>query len=119
MLGHGADVKCIDWHPSKALVVSGSKDNQQPVKLWDPKAGQGISTLYECYTLVVFNYCVLRVVVKNKDSLCYIDVTTNSEFLSHLVLLVNKGFSWGRLPLDLSPELGLNLTQYNLNQKFN
>ena len=53
LLGHGADVKCIDWHPSKALVVSGSKDNQQPVKLWDPKAGQGISTLYDLHTVVV------------------------------------------------------------------
>ena len=52
LLGHGADVKCIDWHPSKALVVSGSKDNQQPVKLWDPKAGQGISTLYDIQTVV-------------------------------------------------------------------
>ena len=58
LLGHGADVKCIDWHPSKALVVSGSKDNQQPVKLWDPKAGQGISTLYDCYAIVVYLLCI-------------------------------------------------------------
>ena len=44
-------------------MVSGSKDNQQPVKLWDPKAGQGISTLYDSYynshTTVLFIYCVL------------------------------------------------------------
>lgn len=43
--GHGADVKCVDWHPRKNLLVSGSKDNQQPIKLWDPKAGQSVSTL--------------------------------------------------------------------------
>ena len=23
--GHGADVKCLDWHPVKSLLVSGSK----------------------------------------------------------------------------------------------
>jgi len=61
-LGHGADVKCIDWHPSKALIVSGSKDNQQPVKLWDPKAGQGISTLYD-----IFNSIVLCCFVCNRQ----------------------------------------------------
>ena len=44
-LGHGADVKCVDWHPQKGLIVSGSKDNQQPVKLWDPKTGQSLATL--------------------------------------------------------------------------
>lgn len=41
-------------------MVSGSKDNQQPVKLWDPKAGQGISTLYDIYTTLILSvYCVL------------------------------------------------------------
>lgn len=45
-LGHGADVKCVHWHPQKALIVSGSKDNQQPIKLWDPKSGQSIATLH-------------------------------------------------------------------------
>ncbi|KAF0305377.1 pre-mRNA 3' end processing protein WDR33 [Amphibalanus amphitrite] len=44
--GHGADVKCCDWHPYKGLVVSGSKDNQQPVRLWDPKSGQSLATLH-------------------------------------------------------------------------
>lgn len=43
--GHGADVKCVHWHPQKALIVSGSKDNQQPIKLWDPKTGQSLATL--------------------------------------------------------------------------
>lgn len=44
--GHGADVKCIDWHPHKGLLISGSKDNQQPIKLWDPKTGQSLATLH-------------------------------------------------------------------------
>lgn len=35
----------IDWHPRKSLLASGSKDTQQPVKLWDPKAGQSIATM--------------------------------------------------------------------------
>lgn len=43
--GHGADVKCVHWHPQKGLIVSGSKDNQQPIKLWDPKSGQALATL--------------------------------------------------------------------------
>ena len=34
------DLRCVDWHPHKGIVVSGSKDNQQPIKLWDPKSGQ-------------------------------------------------------------------------------
>ena len=34
--GHGWDVKCLDWHASKGLLVSGSKDNL--VKVWDPRA---------------------------------------------------------------------------------
>ena len=33
-------LRCVDWHPHKGIVVSGSKDNQQPIKLWDPKSGQ-------------------------------------------------------------------------------
>ncbi|XP_037537361.1 pre-mRNA 3' end processing protein WDR33 [Nematolebias whitei] len=44
--GHGADVKCVDWHPTKGLVVSGSKDSQQPIKFWDPKMGQSLATLH-------------------------------------------------------------------------
>uniref|UniRef100_UPI00358E2772 pre-mRNA 3' end processing protein WDR33-like isoform X2 n=1 Tax=Myxine glutinosa TaxID=7769 RepID=UPI00358E2772 len=44
--GHGADVKCLDWHPSKGLLVSGSKDSQQPIKFWDPKSGQSLATLH-------------------------------------------------------------------------
>ncbi|ENN76209.1 hypothetical protein YQE_07176, partial [Dendroctonus ponderosae] len=44
--GHGADVKCVHWHPQKSLIISGSKDNQQPIKLWDPKSGQSLATLH-------------------------------------------------------------------------
>ncbi|XP_070560840.1 pre-mRNA 3' end processing protein WDR33-like [Ptychodera flava] len=44
--GHGADVRCVDWHPIKSLLVSGSKDSQQPVKLWDPKMGTSLATLH-------------------------------------------------------------------------
>ncbi|CAB3411246.1 unnamed protein product [Caenorhabditis bovis] len=45
--GHGSEVRCIDWHPSKGLLVTGSRDTQQPVKLWDPKAGTCLATLQE------------------------------------------------------------------------
>ncbi|KRZ59797.1 pre-mRNA 3' end processing protein WDR33 [Trichinella nativa] len=44
--GHGSDVRAVDWHPQKGLLVSGSRDSQQPVKLWDPRNGQCISTLH-------------------------------------------------------------------------
>lgn len=44
-LGHGSDVKCVDWHPHKGLLVSGSKDSQQPIILWDPKSGKKLATL--------------------------------------------------------------------------
>ena len=41
--GHGWDVKCVEWHPTKGLLVSGSKDNM--MKFWDPRTGNCISTL--------------------------------------------------------------------------
>ncbi len=44
-IGHGADVKCVDWHPHKGILVSGSKDSQQPIILWDPKSGKKLATL--------------------------------------------------------------------------
>ncbi|XP_071945078.1 pre-mRNA 3' end processing protein WDR33-like [Antedon mediterranea] len=44
--GHGADVKCLDWHPQKSIIVSGSKDSQQPVKLWDAKSGLSLATIH-------------------------------------------------------------------------
>lgn len=42
--GHGWDAKTVDWHPTKGLVVSGSKDHQ--VKLWDPRNGRCLTTLH-------------------------------------------------------------------------
>lgn len=41
--GHGWDVRCVDWHPTKGLIVSGSKD--MLVKFWDPRTGKDLSTL--------------------------------------------------------------------------
>ena len=45
MTGHGGDVKGCDWHPTKAVVASGSKDGL--VKVWDAKAGRNIATLHD------------------------------------------------------------------------
>lgn len=42
-VGHGWDVKCVEWHPTKGLLVSGSKDNL--IKFWDPRTGTVLSTL--------------------------------------------------------------------------
>lgn len=42
--GHHWDVKCVDWHPSKGLIVSGSKDHM--VKLWDPRTERCLTTLH-------------------------------------------------------------------------
>lgn len=41
--GHGWDVRCVKWHPTKGLLVSGSKDNL--VKFWDPRTSQVVTTL--------------------------------------------------------------------------
>lgn len=30
----------VDWHPTMGLIASGSRDSQQPVKIWDPKTGK-------------------------------------------------------------------------------
>ena len=32
--GHGGDVMTVDWHPSKALIVTAGKDRL--IKFWDP-----------------------------------------------------------------------------------
>ncbi|KAF2638490.1 WD40 repeat-like protein [Massarina eburnea CBS 473.64] len=44
LTGHGWEVKSVDWHPQKGLLVSGSKDHQ--VKLWDPRTGRCLTTLH-------------------------------------------------------------------------
>lgn len=41
---HGWDVKSCDWHPTKGLLVSGSKDHL--VKLWDPRSARCLTTLH-------------------------------------------------------------------------
>ncbi|KAF7824714.1 flowering time control protein FY-like isoform X1 [Senna tora] len=42
--GHGWDVKSVDWHPTKSLLVSGGKDNL--VKLWDAKRGKELCSFH-------------------------------------------------------------------------
>ena len=42
--GHGWEVRSVDWHPTKGLIASGSKDNL--VKLWDPRTSRCLSTLH-------------------------------------------------------------------------
>ncbi|KAL7676512.1 hypothetical protein ACOME3_002765 [Neoechinorhynchus agilis] len=44
--GHGSDVKCVDWHPFRSLLVSGSKDSQQPVIAWDPRSHRKIGAIH-------------------------------------------------------------------------
>jgi polyadenylation factor subunit 2 len=44
LTGHGWEVKTVDWHPHKGLLVSGSKDHQ--VKFWDPRTGRCLTTLH-------------------------------------------------------------------------
>jgi polyadenylation factor subunit 2 len=41
--GHQWEVRSLDWHPNKGLIVSGSKDHS--VKLWDPRTGRCLTTL--------------------------------------------------------------------------
>lgn len=68
-IGHGSDVRSVHWHPQKGLIVSGSRDSQQPVKLWDPKSGQCLATLLVqlwCYgtalTLFIVSVTIIRMV---------------------------------------------------------
>lgn len=44
LTGHGWEVRSVDWHPTKGLIASGSKDNL--VKLWDPRTSRCLSTLH-------------------------------------------------------------------------
>lgn len=50
-MGHGGDVKSCDWHPTKTVIATGSKDSF--VKLWDPKSGRNIATLQGHYATVM------------------------------------------------------------------
>ncbi|ETN84641.1 hypothetical protein NECAME_06802 [Necator americanus] len=47
MRGHGSEVRCVGWHPSKGMIATGSRDSQQPVKLWDPRTGDCLTTLQD------------------------------------------------------------------------
>jgi polyadenylation factor subunit 2 len=44
LTGHGWEVRSVDWHPTKGLLASGSKDNL--VKLWDPRTSRCLATLH-------------------------------------------------------------------------
>ena len=58
LTGHGWDVKSCDWHPSKGLIVTGSKDNL--VKLWDPRTSRCLTTLHghkNTVSKVMFQRC--------------------------------------------------------------
>lgn len=41
---HHSDVRCVDWHPYRGLVASGSKDNS--VKMWDTRQASSLCTLF-------------------------------------------------------------------------
>jgi polyadenylation factor subunit 2 len=43
LTGHQWEIRSLDWHPTKGLLVSGSKDHS--VKLWDPRSGRCLTTL--------------------------------------------------------------------------
>jgi len=42
--GHNWGCKCVQWHPFKGLIASGSKDCM--VKLWDPRLGDAVTSLH-------------------------------------------------------------------------
>jgi WD40 repeat protein len=51
-LGHQSDVKCVEWHPQRALIASGSRDAS--IRLWDPKMGKCIRYIAEEIPLCVY-----------------------------------------------------------------
>jgi hypothetical protein len=57
LLGHQSDVKCVEWHPQRALIASGSRDAS--IRLWDPKQGKCIR--YECVLCYWMNNVLLGV----------------------------------------------------------
>ena len=83
--GHGADVKCVDWHPTKGLLASGSKDNQQPVKIWEPKTGthsveiQEMCIFYENY--LQFSGSVLTTLHAHKSTVMDVKWNANGNWL--------------------------------------
>ncbi|XP_022109269.1 pre-mRNA 3' end processing protein WDR33-like [Acanthaster planci] len=81
--GHGAEVKCVDWHPQKGLVVSGSKDSQQPIKLWDPRSSNPLATLHAHKSTVMavrFNQNGNWLLTASRDHVCKLfDIRTMKE----------------------------------------
>lgn len=41
--GHVSDVKCVEWHPYRSLIASGSRDST--LRLWDPRTNAAVSNL--------------------------------------------------------------------------
>lgn len=42
----GADVKCCAWHPKTSLLVCGTRDMQQPMRMYDARSTELVGTLY-------------------------------------------------------------------------
>jgi len=77
--GHGWDVKCVQWHPTRGVIVSGSKDNL--IKLWDPKSGQNFATLHGHKNTVIrtlWNKVVLSFIVCTSDKFTEQKLVTDS-----------------------------------------
>jgi polyadenylation factor subunit 2 len=70
LTGHGWDVKCVEWHPTMGLLVSGSKDNL--IKFWNPRTGTALTTL-----------CVSRILSTDTAhplTRCPLDVSTRIRY---------------------------------------
>jgi WD40 repeat protein len=49
--GHLSDVKCVSWHPDRALIVSGGKDNT--LRLWDPRKQDPVRYQIKCLIICI------------------------------------------------------------------
>jgi WD40 repeat protein len=80
----GSDVRTVDWHPSRALLVSGGKD--AAVRFFDPRDGVNLSTLplhKNFVTKVVWNQNGNWVLSSGRDSkIRLIDVRMMSEMMT-------------------------------------
>jgi polyadenylation factor subunit 2 len=80
--GHGSDVKCVDWHPFKALIATGSKD--QVAKLWDPKSSKCVATVHgHKHTIgcVKWNNNGNWLLTGSRDQTCKVDHHHNTSSL--------------------------------------
>jgi polyadenylation factor subunit 2 len=83
--GHGWDVKCLDWHPVTSLLASGSKDNL--VKLWDPKSGKNLTTMYvqrTCHTHNTTRVAYVRLLGRrhgHKNTILAVEWNKNGNWL--------------------------------------